>query len=397
MSKTCWFDAPTGIAGDMAVAALVDLGFPVEEIAARVGALGIEGLRVSAQKTTRGGIAGTKYVVEAREEHEHRGLAEILPRVRSCGLSPAAEAIAVTAFERLAAVEARIHATTPDRVHFHEVGAADALADIVGFACAYAGLGFVAGEACAGPLPMSRGRVDAAHGAIPIPAPATLGLLEGFLVEATEIPGELVTPTGAALLSTVARPANRAAPSTLGRAGYGAGTREIPGVPNLLRVVSVERVSARDGERAVLLEANVDDMNPQLFGPLCERLLAEGALDVWMTPVQMKKGRPGIVLSALCAPAATDTLSALIFRESTTIGVRVHPVDRRVLAREIVTVDTEFGAIRVKLARSAGEIVNAAPEFDDVRLAAERSKSPIKTVLAAAARVADALVKAGPR
>ena len=386
--KTLWLDAPTGIAGDMATAALLDLGFPIEEIAKRVGALGVKGLAVSARKTTRGGIAGMKYVVEAPDEHEHRGLREIVPMLKRCGMPPAAEAIALDAFDRLARVEARLHATTPEEVHFHEVGAADALADVVGFATAYAGLGFIAGEACVTPLPMSRGRVDAAHGAIPIPAPATLGLLEGFAVEPTEIPGELVTPTGAALLAAVAKPGNRATAATLGRTGYGAGTREIPGVPNLLRAVSVERAAAKDGDRAVVVEANIDDMNPQLFGPLCERLLGAGAHDVWMTPVQMKKGRPGVILSALCAPAAADAIAGRIFRESTTIGLRVHDVGRRVLPREIVSVATEFGDVRVKLAWSAGELVNAAPEFDEARAIAEKAGVPVKRVLAAAAEAA---------
>jgi uncharacterized protein (TIGR00299 family) protein len=403
MTPIAYFDTPTGIAGDMAVGAMLDLGFPLEEIAARVKGLGVPGLEVSAEKVTRGGLAGTKYRVSVpgTDEHVHRGLREIRPMIARCGLSAAAEAIALGAFTRLATVEARLHATTPEEVHFHEVGAADALADIVGFATAYAGLGFAAGEAVASPLPLTRGRVEMAHGSIPIPAPATLGLLEGFTMEPSDLAGELVTPTGAALLATVARPENRLGTVVLRSAGSGAGSMEIPGRPNLLRVVSFDRAAAhgvreggRSAEAATMIEANLDDMNPQLFGPLCERLLAAGALDVWTTPVQMKKGRPGVVLSMLCEGNAVDRLSAIVFSESTTIGLRTWPVDRRVLAREMLRVETAFGVVRVKVARDGDAVTNIAPEFEDARAVAEARGVAVKTVLAAAARAAeDALLK----
>lgn len=394
-ARIAWFDAPTGIAGDMAVAALIDAGFPIEEIAARVEAIGVPGLRVHAEKTLRGGLSGTRYVVEAPHEHEHRGLREILPMLERAGLAPPALVIARLAFERLAAVEARLHGTTPDEVHFHEVGAADAIADVVGFAVAFTGLGLSAGEACVSPLPLSHGRAEMAHGSLPVPAPATLALLEGFEFEPSSIRGELVTPTGAALLATVARPANRVPRASLGRSGYGAGTREIDGVPNLLRVVLFERAEKDAPDRAVLLEANVDDMTPELAAAVAEKLLTAGALDSWITPVQMKKGRPGILLSALVAPSKAEALSALLLAESTTIGVRSSPVERRVLPREIVQVPTEFGTLRVKIAFLHGRPANIAPEFEDARAAAEKHGAAIKTVLAAATRAAEDLLARG--
>lgn len=388
------FDCPTGIAGDMAVGALLDLGFPIEEIRARVSALGVKGLEVSAEKVQRGGVAGTKYVVTAPHEHAHRGLREITPMIDRAGLSPAAAAIAHDVFRRLAVAEASIHATTPEEVHFHEVGAADALADVVGFATAYAGLGLVSGEARAFPLPWSRGAVEAAHGMLPVPAPATRALLAGFAWRNTEIEGELVTPTGAAILAAVAKPVERGYTFTALKNGYGAGTRDVPGMPNhtWVMLAAATGASANTGreETAVIVEANLDDLSPQLSAVLADRLREGGALDVWTTPVQMKKGRPGIVVSALVPADGIEALSAIFFRESTTLGVRITRVERRVLDRELVSVETAFGPIRVKVGRQAGLVVNLAPEFEDVRAAAERAGAPVKVVHAEASRAAEA-------
>lgn len=395
-SRFAIFDCPTGIAGDMSVGALIDLGFPIEEIAARVRALGVKGLEVSAEKVQRAGVAGTKYVVDAPHEHAHRGLREITPMIDRAGLSPAAAAIAHDVFRRLAVAEASIHDTTPEEVHFHEVGAADALADVVGFAIAYSGLGLRAGEARVFPLPWSRGSVEAEHGRLPVPAPATRALLTDFAWRATEIEGELVTPTGAAILAAVAKPVERAFAFTATKNGYGAGTRDLPGIPNhtwvMLAASAPAGVAARE-ETAVVVEANLDDLSPQLSAVLADRLREGGALDVWTTPVQMKKGRPGIVVSALAAADSIDAISAIFFRESTTLGVRVNRLERRVLDRELVSVETAFGAIRVKVGRQGGAILNLAPEFEDVRAAAERAGAPVKVVYAAAARAAEESVK----
>ncbi|MFP5378966.1 MAG: nickel pincer cofactor biosynthesis protein LarC [Vicinamibacteria bacterium] len=398
MRQSAYIDAPTGIAGDMAVGALLDLGFPVEEVAARVHAMGVPGLEVRAEKVTRAGLAGTKYHVHAPHGHEHRGLADIRRMLEKAGLAPAAKAIALDAFERLAVAEARLHDTTPEKVHFHEVGAADAIADVVGFATAWAGLGLGVGAARVSPLPFTRGRIDVAHGALPVPAPATLALLEGFAWQPSPLEGELVTPTGAALLAAVARPGDPG-PFRLRKTGHGAGTREIPGTPNLLRVLLVEEAGdatlAREAEEsgtresAVLLETNLDDLTPELAAAVADGLRADGALDVWTSPVQMKKGRPGFVLSVLAAEADLDRLAARLFRESTTLGLRVSRIERRVLARASIEVETPFGRVRAKVGRAGGRVVNVAPEFEDVRAAAARHGVPVKRVLAAAARAAE--------
>lgn len=394
MTRIAWLDASaTGIAGDMAVGALLDLGFPIEEIASGVERLGIGGLAVRAEKVTRGGLAATKYVVDAPGEQGHRGIAEIAGLLEGAKLAPGALAIARDAFDRLARAEAKRHAIAIEKVHFHEVGAADALADVVGFAIAWAALGFE--EAFASPLPLTRGTVSAAHGSLPVPAPATLALLEGYAWEPSPLEGELVTPTGAALLAAVTRPAAALPPFTLRRTGYGAGTKELPGRPNLFRLVEGERAPAAGTDRAALLEANLDDMNPQLFGPLADKLREAGALDVWQTPVQMKKGRPGTVLSVLGDESAIDVLAAIVFRESSTIGIRIARVERRVLPREIVRVDTRFGALRVKVAQLAGRVVNAQPEFEDVAAAASKAGVPVKDVLAAATAAAETLKEPG--
>jgi uncharacterized protein (TIGR00299 family) protein len=366
----------------MAVGALLDLGFPIEEIAARVKALGIKGLEVSAEKVTRAGIAGTKYVVRAPEEHEHRGLAEVGAILAKASLPITADALARDVFARLARAESKIHSVPIDQVHFHEVGAADAIADVVGFALAWTGLGI--SSAFVSPLPWTKGRAEAAHGSIPIPAPATVALLEGFAFETSPVEGELITPTGAAIVAAVAKPGSPP-PFTLKRAGFGAGTKDFAGRANLTRVVLAEPAAAVL-DTAAILEANLDDMTPELVGALVERLRAAGALDVWTTAAQMKKHRPGVVLSVLAAESEIEALSSLVFRESTTIGLRITRVERRVLDREIKTVDTEFGPIRVKIARLAGDVVNAAPEFEDVRAAAEKAGVPVKTVMAAANR-----------
>jgi uncharacterized protein (TIGR00299 family) protein len=377
-----WFDCASGIAGDMAVAALVDLGFPVEEIAARVKAMGLP-IAVGVERVTRGGLAAARYRVEAGHDHEHRGLAECNALVRKAALAPKAEAIALDAFRRLATAEARLHATTPDKVHFHEVGAADALADIVGFATAYHGLGLAAGEAVASPLPFTRGRVDAQHGSLPVPAPATLALLEGFEMEASPVEGELVTPTGAALLASVATPGASLGRFALSKTGHGAGTREIPGRPNLLRVSLVEPRDAGTAS-AWLLETNLDDTTPQLVAALCDSIREAGALDVWTTAIQMKKGRPGWVVSVLATDATKAASAKLLFRESTTLGVRISRVERETLEREIVRVETHYGPIAMKIGRRNGEILNAAPEFEDVKAAAEKHGVPLKVVISAA-------------
>lgn len=379
-----YLDCPMGIAGDMAVGALLDLGFPIEEIAARVKALGIKGLEVSAEKVTRAGIAGTKYVVHAPVEHEHRNLMQLQILLQKAELPPAAAALGFRIITRLGEAESKVHRVPIEQVYFHEVGGADALADVVGFAIAWTSFGVT--SAWCSSLPWTRGRVEAAHGSLPVPAPAAVAILEGFKWELSSVEGELVTPTGAAIVASVAK-FGTPPPFVLKKAGFGAGSKDFPGRPNLARVVLAESTDMKT-ETAALLEANIDDMTPQLAGALVEKLCEAGALDVWTTAVQMKKQRPGFTVSVLASSGDIDLIAAVLFRESTTIGFRITMVERRVLDREFLKVTTEYGDVRLKIARFNGDIVNVAPEFEDLRLAAKNAGVPLKKVMAAAMRLA---------
>jgi uncharacterized protein (TIGR00299 family) protein len=287
-------------------------------------------------------------------------------------------------FARLGEVEAAVHGTSVDRVHLHEVGSLDSIIDIVGSVFAMEQLG--ADEVTASPLNLGGGTIRSAHGLYPVPAPATIRLLEGAPVYSGPQSAELVTPTGALLLTHYASAFGPVPAMRVRHVGYGAGTRDFPDAPNVLRVLVGERDDAAPVHRVVVIEAEIDDMNPQIFGVLMDRLLAEGALDVFYTPIQMKKNRPGILLTAIAAPERRTALTGTIFRETTTIGVRYREMARECLDRETLLVDTPLGAIRFKVARRNGEILNASPEFEDcARIARERAV-PLKDVQAAASK-----------
>jgi pyridinium-3,5-bisthiocarboxylic acid mononucleotide nickel chelatase len=332
--------------------------------------------------------AGTAVAPPPAHHHPHRTLAEIGRLIDGSALSPAGRQRARDLFTRLGEAEAAIHGTTLDRVHLHEVGALDSIIDIAGvvFALEYLAVDRVV----ASPLNVGRGSIQSAHGRYPVPAPATIRLLQDVPIYAGPQTGELVTPTGALLVTGYAAAYGAIPPMRVQSIGYGAGSRDVPGSPNVLRVLLGEaegegRAPAR-GHRVVVLETEIDDMNPQLFGPLMDRLLAQGALDVYYTAVQMKKNRPGTLLTVVAPPDVRERLLGTIFRETTTIGVRHREMARECLERETVTVETAAGPVRMKVARLDGEILNVSPEFDDcVRLAAERDW-PVKTVQAAAMR-----------
>lgn len=381
--KTLYFDCFSGIAGDMAVGALVDAGFPVGELAARLGSLRISGLSVKAEAVMRGGIAATAYVVDAPHEHAHRTFRDIRSLIATADLAAPAAALATEIFHGLALAEGALHRRPPDDVHFHEVGAADAIADIVGFACAYEGLGIV--RARASRIPWTRGHVHTAHGVLPVPAPATLALLQGFVLEEVDLAMELVTPTGAAILAATAGSTTGAGRMRLEAVGYGAGAREIPGRLNVLRVAigdgdpdCVEAATGAVLGEAILLEVNLDDMDARLVPVVVDALFAADALDVWVVPVQMKKGRPGLVISALGRPEALPAMSRAVLHDTTSIGLRYRPVERLEMARKIVTHQTSLGPVRFKIAGG-----RARPEFDDCRAIAERTGMPVGDVLAA--------------
>ncbi len=389
-----YFDCPAGVAGDMILGALVDAGWPVAELRAVVTGLGLgDFVTIQAQRVRRGPLVATAVQVDCHQAAPpQRHLADVLAILAASRLPAAITADAARVFQRLAEAEAMVHGTAVEEVHFHEVGALDAIVDIAGAVAGLAALGVTAVHAS--PLPAGSGWTGSLHGPIPVPAPATLALLAaaGAPVAApaagVDLAGELVTPTGAALLTTLAtfsRPA-----MTLARVAHGAGGRDTPW-PNVVRLWLGEAVPAAAGD-FVLLETNIDDMVPELYGHVTERLFEAGALDVWLTATQMKKGRPGTVLSVLAPGPLEGALAALLLAETTTLGVRVQPVRRHEAAREVRFVATDFGHVAVKVKLTDGQVVGWAPEYEACRAVARERDVPLTQVYgavqAAAARAA---------
>jgi len=396
--KVLYFDCFSGASGDMVLGALIDAGVPLAEIRRALGSLAIDPDAVWTEAVVRTGIRATKFCVRgenaahahaeapARTHEPHRTLAEISALIDRSALSATGKARAHALFRRLGEVEAAIHGVTLDQVHLHEVGALDSIIDIVGAVHAIEYLG--ADRIVASPLNVGSGTVRAAHGVYPVPAPATLQLLTGAPVYTGAQKAEMVTPTGALLISGYAAAFGPLPRMTVRTIGYGAGARDFPDAPNVLRVVIGDEQSTADAApgRVSVIEAEIDDMTPQLFGVVMDALLAAGALDVFYTSVQMKKNRPGTLLTVIAPPEGRAALIALIFRETTTIGVRYRESEREVLDREIVVVSTAVGPIRVKVARQAGAVLNIAPEFDDCVRAATAAGRPVKDVQALAVR-----------
>jgi hypothetical protein len=382
----------------MILGALIDLGLPLDALKGALGSLAIEYGDVTADRVLRAGVSATKFrlvppwplrgfgeagVVESppAAQHKHHHLKHIVAAIRRAALSNEAQDRAVHLFERLADAEAAIHNTPIERVHLHEVGALDSIIDIVGAVYGFEWFGI--DDVMSSPLNVGGGMVRCAHGVFPVPAPATARLLAGVPVY-SEGQSELVTPTGALLVTGYAKQFGPMPTMTIEQIAYGAGERDPKERPNVLRILRGTRETAIANERIVKLESDIDDMNPQLFGPLMDALHAAGALDVFYTPVQMKKGRPGTLVTIIAPPERRQALTDVLFRESTTIGVRYEEMSRTRLDRSIESVDTPYGPIRFKIACRGGEELNAAPEFDDcARLAAERGVS-IKTIQAAA-------------
>jgi uncharacterized protein (TIGR00299 family) protein len=393
----------SGIAGDMTVAALVDAGVPPKVVTDAVTSMGVRGLRTRFERRRRGAFMGRGFVVtwpgahhhhddHDHHHHEHRDYAEIKRLLAKARLDEDARALAGDIFARLAHVEAALHGTRVDRVSFHEVGAYDSIADVVGVAAAIAWLA----PASIGSLPpvVGTGTVRSAHGELPVPAPATAALLRGAPI-VPEGEGELTTPTGAAVVAAVVDAFGPAPPLRLAAVGYGAGTRELHDRPNVLRVLLGQPLGQGDDPAApdvVRLEANLDDMSPQLVAPLQEALFEAGAVDVWSSSILMKKGRPALEVTALAPPAAAAEVERAFFRHSTTLGVRRQPMTRAVLARAFETVKTSFGPVRVKIGALDGEVMGAQPEFEDCRRLAARAGVPVRAVLAAATAAAHELV-----
>ena len=430
MGKTLYFDCFSGASGDMILGALVDAGVPLEAVRGALGSLAIDHGVLSAERVLRSGISATKFrllepahaasapveppptYVHTHSDgstHSHRGvssevrdpanrepatprprdsdhhtLADIEGYIGRSALSPAGKARAVSLFHRLAEAEAAIHDMPLDRIHLHEVGAIDSIVDIVGTVFAMEWLG--ADHIVSSPLNVGSGTVRCAHGEFPVPAPATVRLLKGAPIYSQGVAVELTTPTGALLITDYAQTFGPLPAMRVSAIGYGAGDRDFPGQPNVLRVVLGESPDVQRFERIVSMECEIDDMNPQLFGPLMDRLYGAGALDVYYAPVQMKKNRPGTLVTVIAPLDRRDALAGVLFTDTTTIGVRHQEMLRERLEREIVTVETSCGPIRFKVSAREGRIVNASPEFEDCARAAAERGLPIKEVQAQAIR-----------
>ena len=399
--KVLYFDCFSGASGDMIVGALIDAGVPLEEIRGALGGLSIDRNAVWTERVDRAGIGATKFQVRgedagdghhhhhhgrggavATDAHAHRTLPQIYALIDGSRLSATGKDRAKALFARLGEVEGTIHGTPPEHVHLHEVGALDSIVDIVSTVHALEIVG--AGRIVASPINVGSGTIRSSHGLYPVPAPATVRLLEGVPIYSGTQRAEMVTPTGALLVTSYATEFGGIPAMTIANIGYGAGARSFDDTPNVLRVLIGEADAAAPSHTVVVIEAEIDDMNPQIFGVVMEKLLAAGALDVFYTPIQMKKNRPGTLLSVIAPPPVREALTATIFRETTTIGVRYREMTRECLDRETQTVTTPFGPVRFKVARRNGEILNAAPEFDDCVNLANQHGRPIKDIQAAA-------------
>ena len=398
MTRTLYFDCFAGISGDMTLGALVAAGCDERALIEQVKLLGVSNFEISFEKVDRSGIGATRAHVRAGHEHHHRHLSDIRKIIDDSRLSDKIKDRAARIFTRLAEAEARVHNVPIEKIHFHEVGAIDAIVDVVG-ACAGFDLLGVERFVCS-PLHVGSGTVEMAHGRFPVPPPAVAELLRDAPIYSTDIEGELVTPTGAAIVSEVCDSFVPLPPMRIERTGYGAGGREYRNFPNVLRImvgesdkvsdktfgvlVKLDSVSAETGERMFVVETNIDDASPQIVGHLMEQAFARGALDCYFTPVQMKKNRPGVLVSILCRPSEREAMFDLLFTETTTIGARSYEVERRALAREVVTVETAYGPIDVKVARAGGTVTTYTPEFEQCRAAALTSGVPLRMVETAA-------------
>jgi len=380
--KVAYFDCPSGAAGDMIMASLLDAGVSLERLRAELAKLALPGWSLVARQVMKGAFRATKVDVEidAGAHRHHRSLRDILDILERSTLDPSVKGRAARIFTRLADAEARAHGSDRESVHFHDVGAVDAIVDVTGGVIALDIAGAQAVHVSA--LPIGGGTVGGPHGRIPVPAPGTAELLRGFPVVDTGVKAELVTPTGAAILTTLAASAGKMPALTVEAVGYGAGTMDLPGTPNVLRCFLGRTADGPPGDETVLqVETTIDDMSPQLYETLIERVFEAGALDVFLQPVIMKRGRPGVVVTALCAPEQVGNLSRALFEESTTIGVRWSEWRRARLDREIVQVATAYGTIPFKVSRMAGRVVTVTPEFADVARIAREKSLPVREVL----------------
>jgi uncharacterized protein (TIGR00299 family) protein len=385
--KYAYFDCFSGISGDMTLGALLDAGVPIEKLRSDLQGLNIPGWELTAEKVWKNGMAATYAKVRAQDTQTHRSLNTILGIIENSSLAPSVKDRAAAIFKNLGEAEAAVHDVPLEKIHFHEVGAVDAIVDIVGACIGFAALG-IESFACSA-LNVGGGTAKMAHGVLPVPAPATARLLLGKPTYSNGVQKELVTPTGAAIVATLCTAFGPQPQMIVNAIGYGAGIADLEGQPNVLRIMvgeAAEKRAAAESETIRVLEANLDDMNPQIYGYFLEKALAAGALDVFATPVQMKKNRPGMLVTVLCKPDDEAKFHEMLFSETTTLGVRTYTAERRVLARQWETVQTSFGEVRIKVARLNGHIRQASPEFEDCRKLAEAKNVPLQRVMDEAMR-----------
>ncbi|HKV37173.1 MAG TPA: nickel pincer cofactor biosynthesis protein LarC [Pyrinomonadaceae bacterium] len=377
--KTLYFDCFAGASGDMILGAMVAAGVDQNALRQQLSLLNVDGFKINFETVDRSGLSATYARVETAHEHKHRHLSNIKEIIERSGVSDAAKKLSIQIFSRLAEAEARVHNEPVDHVHFHEVGALDAIVDIVGAAICFDLLKI--DRFLSSPLHVGSGTIQMAHGRFPVPPPAVAELLKGVPFYSTDIQGELLTPTGAAIITTVCSEFGPIPQMKTEITGYGAGTRQYKDFPNVLRVMLGEtQADGAADEKLWMIETNIDDMSPQLLGHVMDVAFEQGALDCYFTPVQMKKNRPGVLLSVLCEPDKKESLLNLLFTETTTLGVRSYEVKRRALQRSMMQVETQYGPIDVKVAHLNGRVVNEMPEFDQVRAAAKKAGVALKVV-----------------
>jgi len=382
--KIAYFDCFSGASGDMILGAMLDAGLPLEHLRAELAKLGLSHYNVSKTQVVKKGISGSQALVEIEDHHHHhhhRHLADITAIIENSTLEPAVKKDSIRIFNRLAEAEAKVHNTSMEDIHFHEVGAMDAIIDVVGGVIGLHALK-IDSIVCS-PLHVGCGTVDCAHGTLPVPAPATAELVRGKPIYSSGVQGELLTPTGAAILTTLASDFGPLPPMTVEQIGHGAGTAD-RSIANMLRVL-IGTASQPDKtfalEQTATIETTIDDMNPQIYDYLIEKVLQMGALDIFCATVQMKKNRRGTLVTILCRPEMVTALSDFLFRETTTIGLRWRLDNRFTLKRDFITVKTRFGEISCKTASHGGALINVTPEYEDCKRVAKEQDVPLKTVL----------------
>jgi uncharacterized protein (TIGR00299 family) protein len=388
-----WLDLAAGASGDMLLGALVDAGVPLDALAAAVAALPVEPIQLVSEQVTRHGLGATRVHVYAPPSSEHRTWADVRALLTDAHLPPAVRDGALAVFQRLAVAEGRVHRVRPDEVHFHEVGALDALADVVGVVAGFGRLGLE--RLTASPVALGSGSASGAHGVVPVPGPAVLELLTGAPVVAGPVPAEMCTPTGAALVAELVGEWTTLPPMRVQRVGMGAGGRDPVELPNVVRLVLGEPATDPAAADPVVLEANIDDLDPRLWPGVLDTLFAAGASDAWLTPILMKKGRPAHMLSALCRPEAVAGVQAAVFATTSTIGLRIVPVGKMALERTTGSVAVLGGRVGVKVAVDGGRVVNVSVEYEDVAALARDRGVPVKEVLRAATAAAETVYPVG--